>query len=57
MGRKRTLTGTTTGEVDANNTSIKHIKGTGPIFGNSANHRTRMIHRSDFNAAVTNPLQ
>ncbi|WP_207343616.1 hypothetical protein [Arthrobacter sp. E3] len=52
-----TLTGTTTGEVNANSTSIKHIKGAGRIFGNSANHRTRTIHRGNCNAAVNNPLQ
>jgi hypothetical protein len=37
------VTGVTTGKVEANNTSIKHIKRTGRGFVNSTNYTTRIM--------------
>ncbi|WP_427016756.1 transposase [Pseudarthrobacter sp. P1] len=40
------VTGATTGKVEANNTSIKHIKRTGRGFINGANYTARIMPRS-----------
>ena len=49
------VTGATTGKVEANNTSIKHIKRTGRGFVNSTNHTTRIMLRSAARTAVNHP--
>lgn len=41
-----TVTGATTAKVEANNTSIKHIKRTGCGFTNARNYETRILLRS-----------
>lgn len=51
------VTGATTGKVEANNTSIKHIKRTGRGFTNSSNYTTRIMLRSAARTAVTHPWQ
>jgi transposase len=40
------VTGATTAKVEANNTSIKHIKRTGRGFTNPTNYKTRILLRS-----------
>lgn len=49
------VTGATTGKVEANNTSIKHIKRTGRGFVNSTNYTTRIMLRSAARTAVNHP--
>ncbi|WP_315914420.1 ISL3 family transposase [Arthrobacter sp. lap29] len=49
------VTGATTGKVEANNTSIKHIKRTGRGFTNTTNYTTRIMLRSAARTAVNNP--
>ncbi|AIY00840.1 transposase [Arthrobacter sp. PAMC 25486] len=49
------VTGATTGKVEANNTSIKHIKRTGRGFVNSTNYTTRIMLRSAAQTAVNHP--
>ena len=49
------VTGATTGKVEANNTSIKHIKRTGRGFVNSTNYTTRIMLRSAARIAVNHP--
>ena len=45
----------TTGQVEANNTSIKHIKRIGRGFVNSTNDTTRIMLRSAARTAVNHP--
>ncbi|MHA7178454.1 ISL3 family transposase [Arthrobacter sp. Sr24] len=49
------LTGATTGKVETNNTSIKHIKRTGRGFVNSSNYATRIMLRRTARTAVNHP--
>nr|WP_239437467.1 hypothetical protein [Arthrobacter alpinus] len=49
------VTGATTGEVEANKTSIQHIKRTGLGFVNSTNQTTRIMLRSAARTAVNHP--
>nr|WP_247647299.1 transposase [Arthrobacter sp. E3] len=49
------VTGATTGKVEANNTSIKHIKRTGRGFTNTTNYTTRIMLRSAARTAVNHP--
>ena len=49
------VTGATTGKVEANNTSIKHIKRTGRGFVNSTNYTNRIMLRSAARTAVNHP--
>ena len=49
------VTGATTGKVEANNTSIKHIKRIGRGFVNSTNYTTRIMLRSAARTAVNHP--
>jgi hypothetical protein len=47
------FTGATTAKVEANNTSIKHIKRTGREFTNARNYKTRiLLHSAAKNSGV-----